>query len=193
MTKNNFWHDYYTKAISTAIYPNQGDSLLYPVLGLIGECSEISNKVKKILRDDGGKITDQKIKEIGKETGDCLWYIANICRETNISMQDTIGEAAIHYLSILSSNNVKDIFDVCLAMQKPLCGISISAKRIKDSTQSDFLVHNGFLTNLRDICILLIFLCSSLGLSFEMVGEQNIKNLLGRKKRNTLHGSGDNR
>ncbi len=193
MEKNNFWDNYCEQAILTAVYPNQGNSLLYPVLGLIGECSEISNKIKKILRDDGGKITDKKTQEIGKETGDCLWYIANICREANLSMQNIVEDAVRHYLSILSVNKVVDIFDVCLVLQKPLYGISIGAKRVKDGTQNDFLVRNGFGTDLRDICVLLIFLCNSLGLSFETVGKRNIENLLCRQKRNTLHGSGDDR
>lgn len=70
----------------TAIYPGRGKNLIYPVLGLAGESGEVAEKVKKIIRDDGGEVTTEKREQIAKELGDVLWYVAAICHELRLSM-----------------------------------------------------------------------------------------------------------
>ena len=78
--------DYQKDAVATAIYPNQGDNLYYPALGLAGEAGEVCDKIKKIMRDcDGIPTGDQEI-EILKELGDVLWYVANLCEELDCDM-----------------------------------------------------------------------------------------------------------
>lgn len=51
---------YQKKALSTAVYPNRGKNFVYPTLGLVGEAGEVAEKIKKILRDDKGKLTKEK-------------------------------------------------------------------------------------------------------------------------------------
>lgn len=85
--KMNF-SEYQAAAAKTAIYPNAGNNLTYPVLGLCGESGEVAEKIKKALRDDGGKISKEKRQELKKELGDVLWYVAAICRELRLSMLD---------------------------------------------------------------------------------------------------------
>ena len=62
-------------------------ALAYDGLGM-GEAGEVQGKIKKIIRDNGGIITDEARKEIAKELGDSLWYIASMCQTLNISMED---------------------------------------------------------------------------------------------------------
>ena len=71
---------YQKAASSTAIYPTQ-HAITYPALGLAGEAGEVANKVKKIIRD--GKLDKAALKG---EIGDCLWYIAALCRDLNIDL-----------------------------------------------------------------------------------------------------------
>ena len=71
---------YQKVAASTAIYPTQ-HAITYPALGLAGEAGEVANKVKKIIRD--GKLDKSAL---GAEIGDCLWYIAAICRDLNLDL-----------------------------------------------------------------------------------------------------------
>jgi len=71
---------------TTAIYEGKGDNIYYPTLGLAGEAGEVAEKVKKIMRDDGGKISPAKRTELAKELGDVLWYVAAICSELKLSM-----------------------------------------------------------------------------------------------------------
>lgn len=73
---------YQKVAASTAIYPTQ-HAITYPALGLAGEAGEVANKVKKIIRD--GKLDKSAL---GAEIGDCLWYIAALCRDLNLDLGD---------------------------------------------------------------------------------------------------------
>lgn len=79
---------YSVKARETAIYPGRGKllGLLYTSIGLGGESGELLNKVKKILRDDNGTISEERKQAIADELGDCLWYIAMICDELELRM-----------------------------------------------------------------------------------------------------------
>lgn len=95
------FNEYQEKAAETAIYLNKIKEIhptiseeIIPILGLsyaslgLGESGEVQGKVKKIIRDAGGIITDEAKKEISKELGDILWYIAAVCKELKISMND---------------------------------------------------------------------------------------------------------
>jgi NTP pyrophosphatase (non-canonical NTP hydrolase) len=44
--------------------------------------------MKKVLRDSDGVISEEKREEITKELGDVLWYIANLSKELNVSLED---------------------------------------------------------------------------------------------------------
>ena len=72
---------YQEEAWETAIYPNKGDNLYYPALGLAGEAGEVCNKIKKIMRDQEGSPTQAQKQEIAKELGDVLWYLATLATE----------------------------------------------------------------------------------------------------------------
>lgn len=72
----------------TAIYPNAGENFIYPVLGLCGEAGEVAEKIKKILRDDGGVVSEEKKEELKKELGDVLWYISQLATELGVSLED---------------------------------------------------------------------------------------------------------
>lgn len=85
------FNDYQEMTQATAIYPGQGEvmGLAYVGLGL-GEAGEIQGKIKKILRDSGGVITDEVKKALAKEGGDLQWYLARLASELGV----TLGEMA---------------------------------------------------------------------------------------------------
>lgn len=88
ITAMNF-NEYQKKAKVTALYPRHGTGeFVYPTLGLVGEAGEVADKIKKIIRDDGGKISDDKKQEIKKELGDVLWYVSQLASELGISLED---------------------------------------------------------------------------------------------------------
>lgn len=80
--------DYQKKAWQTALYPDANNNPYYPALGLGGEVGEVLNKVKKIMRDHGGKITDEFRADLKKELGDVLWYVAALATELDLDLSD---------------------------------------------------------------------------------------------------------
>ena len=62
--------------------------MLGVVLGLAGESGEVLEKYKKILRDKSGVINDEDRREIIKELGDVLWYIATVAQLLGYSLED---------------------------------------------------------------------------------------------------------
>lgn len=80
--------EYQTKSRETALYPDVGHNFVYPTLGLVGEAGEVADKLKKTIRDDGGILTEEKRREVGKELGDVLWYVAQVASEMGLSLND---------------------------------------------------------------------------------------------------------
>lgn len=79
--------EYQKKALKSAKYPNIGDNISYPTLGVNGEAGEIAEKVKKILRDKNGEWTKSDRQAIKKEIGDVLWYCAAIAFEFGLCLE----------------------------------------------------------------------------------------------------------
>lgn len=78
---------YQDQAAQTAIYPGRGSILGLAYVGLgLGEAGEVQGKIKKVLRDNGGEITDEFRIAIMKELGDVLWYAAMVADEIGISL-----------------------------------------------------------------------------------------------------------
>jgi NTP pyrophosphatase (non-canonical NTP hydrolase) len=84
--------DYQQRSRATAVYPGAGANLLYPTLGLCGEAGEVAEKVKKLVRDDAGVLSDERRDAIAKELGDVLWYVAQLATEAGLDL-DAIAEA----------------------------------------------------------------------------------------------------
>jgi len=91
--ENLNFRSYQDMAAETAIYKSE-HQVIYPALGLAAEAGEVANKVKKILRD--GKFDRNAIAD---EVGDCLWYIAALCRDLNVDLKE------------LATNNLRKLHD----------------------------------------------------------------------------------
>lgn len=79
---------YQRQAFTTAQYPNRGNNIIYPTLGLCGESGEVAEKVKKIIRDNDGIIDAERKELLKKEISDVLWYVAALCTELQLDMGD---------------------------------------------------------------------------------------------------------
>lgn len=80
-------NEYQEKAREFAVYPDLGNNIVYPALGLAGESGEVANQVKKVLRDDKGEISVSRGYALLDELGDCLWYVANLAAELEIDLE----------------------------------------------------------------------------------------------------------
>jgi NTP pyrophosphatase (non-canonical NTP hydrolase) len=84
-------NNYQTSALQTAIYPNRGTNFPYPALGLVGEAGEVADKLKKVIRDNDGVLTDPVRDAVAKELGDVLWYLAVLAYELDYDL-NTIAQ-----------------------------------------------------------------------------------------------------
>jgi len=96
---------YQTTALETAIYPNQGQNYTYPVLGLLGEAGEVADKLKKVIRDDDGVLTDSVRDAVAKELGDVLWYLAVLSYELDCDL-NTIAQNNLDKLASRKARGV---------------------------------------------------------------------------------------
>lgn len=78
---------------------------IYPALGLSGEAGEVAEKIKKIIRDDNGIISEQKKTELKKEIGDILWYCAALSKELGFTLE-SVARTNLEKLTSRKQRNV---------------------------------------------------------------------------------------
>lgn len=106
---DDMYLDYYqSEARETAIYPGYDDTtsifgLAYTAMGLAGEAGEVSNKVKKIVRDQQGVINGVNRVQIAAELGDVLWYVAQTASQLGYSL-GYIAEMNLNKLEARAAN-----------------------------------------------------------------------------------------
>lgn len=83
--------EYQIHAGNSAVYPEVGSgstiAIVYAALGLANEAGEAAGKVKKMLRDNGGVLTEDIARNIASEIGDTLWYAAALADEIDWSLE----------------------------------------------------------------------------------------------------------
>ncbi len=89
--------EYQKKAITTDLSAGKGNEVLSiafmdKVLGLLGESGEIAEKIKKILRDRDANLNEDDRKELAKELGDVLWYVAVLAHYLGASFDDIASQ-----------------------------------------------------------------------------------------------------
>jgi len=98
--------DYQTRSRRTAKYPPIGHAVIYPTLGLASEAGEVAGKIKKIFRDKGGNISLEDRTALQSELGDVLWYLAQVCTELEISLDEVAGSNLEKLLSRLERGKI---------------------------------------------------------------------------------------
>ena len=90
------FQEYQEASRKTALYPKEDKNfnyaLTYPTMGLTSEAGEVAGKIKKVLRDKGGIVSEEIKHDISKELGDVLWYVAQIATELGLSLDDVAKE-----------------------------------------------------------------------------------------------------
>jgi len=80
-------NDYQKAAKTTAVYTSSEQQLVCTVLGLNGEAGEVAEKIKKVIRDKNSVIDGDDKKEIQKELGDVLWYLAVLADTLDLTLE----------------------------------------------------------------------------------------------------------
>ncbi len=186
--------EYQEKARSTAIYLDiDGSKMIYPAMGIMGECGEITNKIKKIIRDDNWEIKPDRANAIAKELGDCCWYLANICCDTNHDlsmMHEMRGAFIFHQIRGLNW------FQLVLHMNRHAIALATALENWyykHDCRLNETGRYVEIPNDLSHIITCIEEIAHRCNWTLEDICVANINNLSGRKRRGTLHGSGDNR
>lgn len=88
---------YQAAAKETAVFPpDQG--IVYTALGLASEAGEVTDKVKKVIRDSDGVFSEEARDAIKKELGDVLWYVSGLAWELGYTLTE-VADANIQKLS----------------------------------------------------------------------------------------------
>jgi NTP pyrophosphatase (non-canonical NTP hydrolase) len=86
--KINSFDDYQKQSRKTWNLVHTDHQIVYPTLGLTNEAGEVAGKVKKIFRDKNGVIGEEDRQALKGELGDVLWYLAQICTELDLSLEE---------------------------------------------------------------------------------------------------------
>jgi len=75
----------------TAVYP-KSVGLMYCALGLMGEAGEVSEKIKKLVRDTDylqtKEYSDEFKESVKKELGDVIWYCTALANELDMGLSE---------------------------------------------------------------------------------------------------------
>ncbi len=88
---------YQEQVFEFGIYPNKGNNWIYPCIGLAGETGEVSELIKRIIRDRNCVVDEESRQKIKLELGDVAWYVAVLAKELGLSFNEIL-EANIHKL-----------------------------------------------------------------------------------------------
>ena len=195
--------EYQEKSRTTALYPNLGENIVYPTLGLVGEIGETFEKIKELPSKEDLLFTDgrpnydlifnyepiqnyqEKIVEIQKEFGDVLWYLSQCCSELGIDLYDTFHTSCHFKYS-------KGTIDDMVVRASRIAEIVKKVIRDKDGVSDNDTVK-AILEELSNISDCLKNVLEAYDVDIHVVAQQNIDKLFSRKERGTLQGSGDNR
>ena len=159
--------EYQAAADTTAMHPNKGNNIFYPVLGLIGEFGEVTEAIMKGSPD----------KDILLELSDTLWYLSTICTELKIKLTDVAGSTEVDHPTHILGQIAE-----------------ITKKLMRDDNSVISQRHVDLLKPLLAKMFFRIKTTIEMNDStIEEVCDINIKKLADRKARNKIQGSGDNR
>jgi NTP pyrophosphatase (non-canonical NTP hydrolase) len=101
--------DYQKTAHRTSLKAIYGDGdiarLIYPTLKLAGEAGEFAEKVGKLIRDKGGRVSSEDRDALRDELGDVLWYVAEVATVLDLDL-NAVGQRNIDKLASRAERGV---------------------------------------------------------------------------------------
>lgn len=175
------FNEFQEQSRQTALYPKLGISIEYPLMGLMGEFGELSEKFKKVLRDNEGKLTEDRKEGIIGELGDLCWYLFQIYSELKISFNDNYENNDL--LPSLTENVPKLLvaMHTCVSDIAIFCVGNNHCLLSRVTEPSNHLVY--FIKHIAKMC----------DTDIETIMQKNINKLQDRLKRNMIKGDGDTR
>lgn len=188
---------YQQVARTTAKYPDAGENLYYPALGLAGEAGEVFEKVAESVRT-AEYLSEESHALLSKEFGDVLWYSAALASELGMLLSEVTLEESVEVFQ--ASRVVPQDGDLgpllaCLDLAAACGAVAERAKKVmRDRSGVLDDVSRGHLAS---ALLLVLERLAVLGLLLEVelsvAAEQNAEKLADRARRSVLSGEGDER
>jgi len=170
--------EYQTGARSTAIYP---DKLYYPTLGLVGELGELITAV----RSDP--------LEIPKELADCLWYVANLAADADLTLSEVCNRQNFptKWHASCYSWTYNELAELWIAMGQ--IGESVK-KTIRDNDSVLTDTRRAVIKKaLREVMLNLTCFAIDNMVVLEQCAIENLEKLRSRQERGVIKGDGNAR
>lgn len=104
--------EYQKQSQKTAQYPSGIEPYAYLSLGIAGETGEVVEKVKKLIRNQEGNVTEEFLGLFKKELGDVLWYMSQLATQFHISLEDVAQTNLEKLLSRMERGVIKSEGDI---------------------------------------------------------------------------------
>jgi NTP pyrophosphatase (non-canonical NTP hydrolase) len=105
-------NDYQRESRRTWSLIHTDHAIVYPTLGLTNEAGEVAGKIKKIFRDRGGVISAEDREALKHELGDVLWYLAQICTELDLTLEEVASTNLTKLFSRLERGTISGEGDI---------------------------------------------------------------------------------
>lgn len=80
----------YSKFVSESTYA--GGKYWYACLGLAGETGETIDEIKKVMRDDKGVVSPERLEKISLEMGDVFWYLIRLALDLGLDPEKVLDK-----------------------------------------------------------------------------------------------------
>lgn len=192
--------DFAEAAFVTAIYPNKGEDTTYPFLGLAGECGEVCEKIKKLIRDDDSQLTTERKWAITKELGDVMWYLGANLNTHAMPIDKSADLLAINAIAKDAYEGLGEAFDLAREMARVALDMAGFAGDMRDSYNNPQMYAKGSTMQLEVMGVYFGKILAGVALLARMIGtdilsvcQHNLCKLYSRRDRGTLKGDGDDR
>ena len=192
--------DYIVKSSKTAIYPSQKTlgGLDYVIMGMGGEAGEVSEILKKVVRDSNGFIVD--IDRVIGEISDILWYWSQIMVETQGKFEDKFDVDSFQKdIAVVVELGKLEISDPELIGQLTdlmkhfyICYGKICEEYVKVNSQESYIVVCRTISNINvEVLKILAGFLTVMGVKLSTAMQGNLDKLSARMKAGKIGGSGE--
>lgn len=186
------FNEYQEKASQTAIYPIDTELIdtnhtptYYNALWAGENIGEICNKLKKVIRDDDGIVTEDKEIEIERWSSigiQSLHWLANSIKNPDVTGGENLNlnKLGLVYTTLGLIGEVGELCGKVKKLMETTAEINEEQLEILNGEIGDILWYIGNITK-------------ELKIDLDKCAQKNIDKLNSRKERGVLQGSGDNR
>ncbi len=177
--------DFQAVASLTAVYPDRGECLLYPVLGLVDEACEVAESVRRVMNSQ-------------------FFTMEHEALFTLLEVLDHAGRLAALFKKLHRDGNGTTPESFRVMVRGLADGIEDAAKRLSAAADAEPRVvlppvpmsdsqREVVIKECSDVQWYISQVAAELNTPLREVASTNVAKLMSRRERGTLHGSGDDR